>query len=194
LFSFASQAQEGDPFYSNTNPYFKTGNVGECTWYVWGRVYANDRIPLPHWGDAGAWFGSASTSGYQTGSTPKPHSVAVWVGGKGHVAYIERIEGGLVYFSQANFNGQAENDGISSRTPEGMKKLLIGGELHYIYLGNSQSSSGRTDIPAPVLDSISPPINTVGTFTVDLIGDSFQPDALVFAQKFVQGEKKPELV
>lgn len=99
LFSFASQAQEGDPFYSNTNPYFKTGNVGECTWYVWGRVYANDRIPLPHWGDAGAWFGSASTSGYQTGSTPKPHSVAVWVGGKGHVAYIERIEGGLVYFS-----------------------------------------------------------------------------------------------
>src|SRR5205809_4481776 len=98
VLSFTLHAQApGDPFYSITNPYFKI-NVGECTWYVWGRVYVNDHISLRFKGDAGQWLRLASPT-YQTGTTPKAHSIAVWVNsGQGHVAYVEKVEGGLVYF------------------------------------------------------------------------------------------------
>lgn len=58
-----------------------------------------------YWGNANQWPSSASTAGYNTGSTPRVNSVGVISAGMyGHVVWIEAVNGdGTVDVSQYNY-------------------------------------------------------------------------------------------
>ncbi len=80
--------------------------VGQCTWYVWGRVNQVLEIELPGWGNANDWCSGAKASGYDTGMTPSLNAIVVWYSGAyGHVAFVESYtEDGDVTISEGNYN------------------------------------------------------------------------------------------
>ena len=68
----------------NSNNNFKD-NVGQCTWYVDGRIQEKLGIKL------------------KLSQTPKVNSIAVWSHGKyGHVAFVEDGHHGHIHFTEAN--------------------------------------------------------------------------------------------
>lgn len=85
------------PTYS-ANSAGNTYAYGWCTWYVKSR---KPNIPNS-WGNAYQWTGSASASGYSTGSTP----VAGAIGAAGnHVVYVESVNGDMVTISEMAYAG-----------------------------------------------------------------------------------------
>ena len=103
-----------EPRTSNTYWY------GFCTWYV-----ANKRADVPNnWGNAKAWYNSASRSGWQVGDTPRAGAVVVtresWAG---HVGYVENVNGDTFTISEMNFRGWAR---VSTRTLDANDKVIIG--------------------------------------------------------------------
>lgn len=82
----------------------------ECVSYAAYKVAASGRH-MPYWGGVGnayEWPGNARGAGIPVGSTPRVGSVAVWgiedIGGVGHVAYVEGVNGdGSVEVSQYNY-------------------------------------------------------------------------------------------
>ena len=86
----------GDGYNSKINPYFPAFG-GQCTAFVWGRVYEKLGIALRQangskWTmSAGqAWINALGKLGYgPPDSTPSANSIAVW---SGHVAFVEDAE------------------------------------------------------------------------------------------------------
>lgn len=83
--------------------------VGQCTWYVYGRIQETGMISstrLSEEGifleDAGNWL--ADTEGFETGDTPRAGAIAVWAN---HVAFIENDAGEM---SQSNSTPNVGND------------------------------------------------------------------------------------
>jgi len=80
-------------------------DVYECTSYV---AYRLEQEGLPfsysawaYWGNADHWLAAARTFGWQTGTVPKPGSVAVWVQ-KNHVAFVDSVTNGVATFGEYN--------------------------------------------------------------------------------------------
>lgn len=95
-------------------------SYGYCTYYV-----ASRRAVPSNWGNANAWYYNAQASGFSVGSTPVAGAIA-WTGAGyyGHVAYVERVSGGMVTVSEMNYNGGWNR--VSSRTTSAS-------EFRYIY-------------------------------------------------------------
>src|SRR6185503_18492931 len=89
---------------------------GQCTWYARGRARENDNIGLPapdknskKWHNAGDWEVNSQI--------PRAHSIAVWEGGFGHVAYVEKVipipeenpQKYELYITEANFSNCSKN-------------------------------------------------------------------------------------
>jgi surface antigen len=85
-------------------------SYGYCTYYV-----ASRRNVPSNWGNANAWYYNAQASGFSVGSAPVPGAIA-WTGAGyyGHVAYVERVSGGMVTVSEMNYNGNWGR--VTSRT------------------------------------------------------------------------------
>lgn len=93
---------------------------GYCTYYVASRRY----VPTS-WGNANSWYYDAQYSGYKVGSAPAAGAIA-WTGAGyyGHVAYVEKVQGGQVEVSEMNYNGGW--DRVDTR-------WASAGEFRYIY-------------------------------------------------------------
>lgn len=122
-----------DGYKSSVNPY----SYGQCTWFAFGRAYEHG-VTLPKCGNAVNWY---TQLGYPTGSTPKANSIAVWSGGSpayGHVAYVERVDGQLVYVNEANYNTYKKGGGYDGSckilTPDAMKSRGSYKLKGYVYL------------------------------------------------------------
>ena len=94
---------------------------GYCTWYVAQRRY------IPWGGNAGTWLYHAKAAGYSTGRTPRVGSIIVtseswW----GHVAIVEKVNGGSITISEMNYRGWAKK---SSRVLSTSSRVIKG----YIY-------------------------------------------------------------
>ena len=92
----------------STNDYYGQSHSfpeGQCTWWV-----AQNR-PIPSWGNANTWISNAIASGYRVCSgrycEPEVGAVIYLKGHRvyGHVAYVERIVGAKVIFSEMNYLG-----------------------------------------------------------------------------------------
>ncbi|MBP9827517.1 CHAP domain-containing protein [Candidatus Saccharibacteria bacterium] len=72
---------------------------GHCTYYV------AKRRPIPsNWGNARDWLRNAKSAGFLTGSNPRVGSIAQTpYGRRGHVAYVEKIDGDRVMVSEMNY-------------------------------------------------------------------------------------------
>lgn len=97
-------------WYSNTNPFYPTYALPNCTCYAWGRTWESSGSPpygFPT-GDGGTWWGHADN--YQRGQTPKLGAVLCMSGGpvgtsgRGHVAVVEKIySDGSILFSNSGY-------------------------------------------------------------------------------------------
>lgn len=79
--------------------------IGQCTWG------AKSLAPWvgDWWGDAGNWLNSARKYGFETGTTPKVGSLAVWTSGIwGHVAYVVGVDGDKIQILEANYGGTGD--------------------------------------------------------------------------------------
>lgn len=90
------------PEYNKSNNF--SNNVGQCTWYVDGRVQQKLGIKLKFKQNYGRhaqnWPDLLS---YKLSPTPKPNSIAVWKHKKyGHVAFVEDVHHGHIHFTEAN--------------------------------------------------------------------------------------------
>lgn len=86
--------------YAANNPYKESGPYGiNCTWYTWKMANEKAGVTLPGWGDAKEWYNDAKNHGYSVGTTPKSNSIIVWGDwtSYGHVGYVERVEGNILY-------------------------------------------------------------------------------------------------
>lgn len=85
---------------ASSNPYKEKGPYGiNCTWYAWNIAKEKGGVSLPALGDAKNWYINAKNKGYSVGNTPKPNSIVVWDNwtSYGHVGYIEKVEGNILY-------------------------------------------------------------------------------------------------
>lgn len=119
--------------YTTLNPFAQSGYTGQCTWYVWGRVYELYKIKLPFLHDARTWSTeAATTAGYTVSDTPKSGCIAVWDGGKaGHVAFVENVSGDNVTITEANYSQRDQYNGYKILTKEGM--AARDGHVKYVY-------------------------------------------------------------
>lgn len=102
--------------YTSTTSRFPCGTHGNCTW--WAAYKRPDLAAAGIYGDAGEWYGNASSLGFPVGSTPKVGAVAVF-SIPGHVAYVESLgENGSFSVSEMNWF-DSPNDGFSDGVNSG---------------------------------------------------------------------------
>jgi surface antigen len=137
-------------------------NIGQCTWFAWGRAHEVNGINTPDFsGDAVNWYTD------KVKNTIRSNSIAVWYGDAninphGHVAYVEKVEGDSVTYNEANvlsyqnnsidrggYDGQPKTSTISAFERRGGG---IGNIKGYIYLDNS----AQNPIFHPGMPSINP--------------------------------------
>ncbi|WP_413176349.1 Calx-beta domain-containing protein [Anabaena azotica] len=162
---------------SSTNPSNpKLGNaLGNCTWYVNGRLEqlgysasALDKLS----GNAYEWDNQAQAAGLQFSNTPKVGAIAQWE--SGHVAVVERVNSdGTIVISESSYSavsGSAydylyHTRTISATSPDKYIIVPFSGEA----TGNS-SSGGTTTTPVIASPSIS----------ITSVSDAKDGDTLVF--------------
>ena len=93
---------------------------GNCTWWAWEAACRHWQIAFPNWGNANTWASNASVNPLvDVVGSPLIGSIATsTVGGFGHVAWVEAVNGGSVTVSQEschqNGNPGGYNVGNSS--------------------------------------------------------------------------------
>ena len=101
---------DSDAYSSDINPFTAAGYRGECTWYAWGRAYEKTGQRIPCLGNAKKWLDQSGSFGWDT--TPSADSIAVWTDGEyGHVAYVEKVEGDVLYITHGNIRGHEYTEG-----------------------------------------------------------------------------------
>jgi surface antigen len=97
--------------YYTANPFAESAGlyVGQCTWFVYGRIQEAGVISPSvlaakgvFLGNAATWANQASSAGFTTGTIPQPGAIAVWTAGAGHVAFVEQVVAGQPQFSECN--------------------------------------------------------------------------------------------
>lgn len=80
------------------------GYVCECVSYAGWKVYQNTGYSPKWWGNGNQWANSARNAGFDVGTEPRANSIGVWLRGVyGHVAYIEKVYGDRIDFSDYNW-------------------------------------------------------------------------------------------
>ncbi len=99
---------------------------GQCTWYVAGRVQEKLGITLSFSETSGnnakTWYDRIDNPGIIKSNSPSPNSIAVFTSPTtlGHVVFIEYVEDGYVYYSEANYG--ASNNGRFDIGEDGVLK------------------------------------------------------------------------
>lgn len=98
-------------YYSDLNKYERFGfGMPNCTAYAWGRAYEiMGYEPNLSLNDADTWWQfNKENKYYPYGSKPKLGAVACWnyTTGGGHVAVVEKIEDGVITFSNSAYGGE----------------------------------------------------------------------------------------
>ncbi len=142
----------------SSNPFYPI-NGGQCTAYAWGRAYEKMNIAIQFSQNAGRnanqWY--TLVKDLPRGRQIQSNSIAVFAGDSrnrvGHVAYVEEVKNGTVYFSEANVNtfkdtnygggydGYTKNLSISQFESRGTG---VGNIVGYIYLSRSPTLSKMT--------------------------------------------------
>lgn len=103
-------AKSNKYYYSDLNKYERYGyGMPNCTAYAWGRAYEiMGYEPNLSLNDADTWWKyNKDNNYYPCGSTPKLGAIACWnyTTGGGHVAVVEKIEDGVITFSNSAYGG-----------------------------------------------------------------------------------------
>jgi surface antigen len=143
------------PCYTTENHYHNEGAGGQCTWFALGRTIEKGfQLPFDKLQDGSPWHGNAADwanhlRSLPQGTEPKPDSLAVWPGPTklGHVAYVEDVKDGTVYFREANIEPCHEDTLMgggycgATKTGPGLKKRPVASFLSRVTL------DGKRPIP-----------------------------------------------
>ena len=110
---------------------------GQCTWWAATRR-ADIGKPIPGWGNAATWAGSAASAGYTVDGSPSAGSVIVFQpgvlgasAGYGHVAMVEEVRGdGSILISESNVLGLGV---VSTREISASQLAAAGSGIRYIH-------------------------------------------------------------
>ena len=110
---------------------------GQCTWWAATRR-ADIGKPIPGWGNAATWAGSAASAGYTVDGSPSAGSVVVFQPGVlgaaayyGHVAMVEEVrKDGSILISESNALGLGV---VSTREISASQLAAAGGGVSYIH-------------------------------------------------------------
>lgn len=110
---------------------------GQCTWWAATRR-ADIGKPIPGWGNAATWAGSAASDGYTVDGSPSAGSVIVFQPGVlgasadyGHVAMVEEVRGdGSILISESNALGLGV---VSTREISASQLAAAGNGVRYIH-------------------------------------------------------------
>lgn len=110
---------------------------GQCTWWAATRR-ADIGKPIPGWGNAATWAGSAASAGYTVDGSPSAGSVIVFQPGVlgasadyGHVAMVEEVRGdGSILISESNALGLGV---VSTREISASQLAAAGNGVRYIH-------------------------------------------------------------
>lgn len=119
-----------------------TGSEGYCTWGAQEQIHFHTGFYVKALtGNAEVWAVQAQAAGWTVVDEPEPHSIAVYgsalVGGVGHVAWVETVNGGDLTITEMNFGpGASEANGFrtagfdefstrNARAVPGMSYILI---------------------------------------------------------------------
>ncbi len=105
---------------------------GQCTWYAEQEAFNYAGRYINIWGDAHAWAGSASSSGWAVGTYPRIGSVIVFAAGSdgagyyGHVAWVTRVypAAHAVALSEMNYLGPGIVDSRAVTTGSAIRPSL----------------------------------------------------------------------
>ena len=111
--------------------------MGQCTWWAATRR-ADIGKPIPGWGNAATWAGSAASAGYTGGRLPirrQRHRVPTGSIGAsadyGHVAMVEEVRGdGSILISESNALGLGV---VSTREISASQLAAAGNGVRYIH-------------------------------------------------------------
>ena len=131
----------------------------ECTWYCWGRAMEKCGVDLTFGGNANQWYDNAQNAGFAVGTTARANSIAVFRGTGsetrryGHVVFVERVDGSIVYYTDGNYGGKDYHEGSYTTYENGLEignskweQRLIG----YIYLQQPAPTPAPPKPTAPV--------------------------------------------
>lgn len=101
-------------YYTHSHNLYYPDNVGECTWYCFGRFYEVNKIAISTTtANAAKWVNIYDTSTCYCDMTLSAKSVAVFgansAGDAGHVVFIERVNGTNITYSQCNYGFDLAN-------------------------------------------------------------------------------------
>jgi surface antigen len=141
----SAPAKTNPYYYSDNNVFYKYGyGMPNCTCYAWGRAYEiTGTVPDLCVYSAYLWYDYNIENGiYAYGSEPRPGAIACWVyssGTAGHVAVVERVEDGVITFSNSAYSGI---EFYTSTAPvddpsDGRETWIFQG---YIYLGDYEET------------------------------------------------------
>lgn len=136
--------------YAAKNPYKEKSSYGlNCTWYAWQNAYDLGGVALPGWGNAKTWANRAREAGYEVDSIPKSNSILVAPGytSYGHVVYVEKVVGELLYVYDTGTPCRDE----STKAYQDCKASLYDPEKGY---ADSELVKEKCDELAPVIACI----------------------------------------
>lgn len=135
-------------YYSDNNIFYRYGwGMPNCTCYAWGRAYeiTGEEPDLCVY-SAHLWYDYNIDYGpYAYGTEPKLGAIACWKytsGISGHVAVVEKIENGMITFSNSAYSGtEFYTDTVPVSDPsDGRKTWIFQG---YIYIGDFENPDGE---------------------------------------------------
>lgn len=91
-----------------SNPY--GGGWSNCTYGAWQALYNARGISLPNLGNASEWYSNAAAAGYSVSDTPTAGGIAVY---RGHVAYVDAVNGDSVHIVEGGFSGHYNERWVS---------------------------------------------------------------------------------
>ena len=149
-------------YYSNSNPFYASGyGMPNCTAYAWGRAYEILGSPpaLPT-SDARRWY--ERTTAYPKGQTPALGAVAVWWSDvSGHVAVVEKIENGVVTFSNSAWGGSTFYLTTGTASDKYCGNRAGWTFLGFIYIAEFGGSSGGSIQEVSLNDKMDEQINGI---------------------------------
>lgn len=106
------------------------GIIGQCVWYARCRAIEKCGYSTGIVGNANVWYSSAKAKGLKLSTEPVSNSIACFNSGTyGHVIFVECVDSGKVYYTEANSNSDnklSSDDGILKTQSVGTFKSRSG--------------------------------------------------------------------
>lgn len=128
--------QQGHTYYNST-----ATNLGNCTWWCWGRLFETLGTRLPNYGDATNWYSRYTGSKETNANNIIAGDIIVYSdGGAGHVMFVEYVDGNTIYISHSAYSTRSVWSGMSCLVGTYQKSEIYNGNSINMYKDTGSSA------------------------------------------------------